>query len=496
MANPSEKKRLLLTIGVSAVLVGVLTWLILEDHGEIEAVEGEIETLEERIRAADVEIKRTTEREDKVVVFRAVEKKELEILPSKQKIAEFYSGLSKFFQAAGLRFRELPESKPVESDLAKGIFVTRSRVEGQGDAAAILKFINMLENDPRLVSVRGLKIDAARNQPDDPQAPILHDVVVDLESYYYAPTGDGAAQVTIQGEEQRLQSAPVKAAIAAFVPERPATYDLRLASSRRDPLVDPRERRAKASEAAAAADLARQEGIVSDAEAALADLQEVEERGRALLASGELFKGDRVFAELELGVTELRARLAQVLQMKSVTNAALLGRVQAVQQRVEELTGRRAPRQTAVTRALAEKTLADMKRMFDAGAFGDVASTAQGWTEYLRGKQVAPDATAAIEAIGVLRGRARILAETEAIAVQVTGTLVNDSQPARSVAVVNGKHRKPGEAIDEGGEVLVHAVYRDRVEFSYKGEVFSRPRTSGSGAPAGTGGRTPPGGRR
>lgn len=496
MANASEKKRLLLTIGVSALAVGVLIWLILQDHGEIKAVEGEIETLEQRIRAADTEIKKTAEREERVVVFRAVEKKELEILPSKQKIAEFYSGLSKFFQAAGLRFRELPESKPVESDLAKGIFVTRSVVEGQGDSAAILKFINMLENDPRLVSVRGLKIDAAREGGDDPEAPVLHDVVVHLESYYYAPTGDSATQVTIQGEEQRLQSPSVKAAIAAFVPERPATYDLRLASSRRDPLVDPRERRARASEAAAAADLARQEGIVSDAEVALADLQEIEERGRALLASGELFKGDRVFGELELGVAELRARLAQVLQMKTVTNSALLGRVQAVQQRLEELSGRRAPRQTAVTRALAEKTLSDMQKMFGNGAYGDVASTAQGWTEFLRGKQVAPDAAEALEAIAVLRGRARILAETESISVVITGTLVNDAQPARSVAVVNGKHRKPGEAIDEGGEVVVHAVRRDEVDFAYKGEIFTRRRGAGAPAPAGSQPRGPRGGRR
>lgn len=478
MSKLSEKKRLLLTIATSVLITGGLVALIMGDRSEIEGLEGEIGDLDQRIAMADIEIKKSGEREERVVVFRAVEEKELDILPSEQKIAEFYHGLSKFFVAAGLRFRELPESQPVESDLAKGIYVTRSVVEGQGDSGAILKFLNMLENDPRLVSIKGLKIEAAEplGAKDAADTPMLHEVVVHLESYYYSPAGTTQAHVVVQGEEQRLELPSVKDAIAAFVPERPATYDLKLSASRRDALVDPRERRTRVDEGVAAADLERQEGVVVEVEAGQADLLEMDEQVRALLAAGELFKADRLQGELDVKVNELRVRLQQVQQMKSVTNAGLMNRILVVQQRVDELMGRRVPRETVVTRSLAEKTLTDARGHLERGAFSDVATLCQAWFEFLRGKQVHADAQPVIEDLGALRTRARVLAETEGLALVVTGTLVHDAQPERSLAVVNGVHIKLGEAVDAAGEVRVQAVRRDAVDFAYKGEVFTRTR--------------------
>lgn len=492
MSKLSEKKRLLLTIAVSVVFTGGLLALILSDRGEIEALEAEVEEFDQRITAADLEIERTPEREERVVVFRAVEERELAVLPSEQKIAEFYQGLSKFFVAAGLRFRELPESQPVESDLAKGIYVTRSVVEGQGEASSILKFLNMLENDPRLVSIKGLKIEAAdqRKAGDETDAPLLHDVTVHLESYYYNPAGVNMTQLTIQGEEQRLESATVKQAIADFVPERPAKHDLKISASRRDPLVDPRERRVQVNEEAAAADLARQELVVTELEATLADAREMDEQVRALLASGELFKADRLQAEMDVRLNELRVRLAQVQQMKTVTNATFLGRVLAVQQRADELMGRRLPRETSITRALAEKTLGEIQGKFARGLYAEVATLCQAWVEFMKGKQVEPDAQASNDEIAALRTRARILAETEGFALVIGGTIVHESEPSRSQATINGVMTKVGDAADTAGEVRILAVRRDGVDFIYKGETFTRLRNSGgaAGGPA----KTPP----
>jgi hypothetical protein len=486
MAKLSEKKRLLLTIATSVALTGGLVALILGDRGEIESLESEIEGLDTRIQAASVEIEKTTGREDKLVVFRAVEAKELSILPSQQRIDEFYQGISRIFVSANLKFRELPESQPVESDLAKGIWVTRSVVEGQGDAAAILKFLNLLERDDRLVSIRGLKIEAAdrRDKRDAAEdAPVLHEVVVHLESYYYSPAGGVQAAVTIPGEEQRLDLPAVKEAIAAFEPERPATYDLKSSASRRDPLVDPRKRRQKVDEEALAAEIARQEVIVVEVESLQADLLEMDEQVRALLAAGELFKADRLQGELDVKVNELRVRLQQVQQMKTVTHVGLMNRLASVQERIDELMGRRSPRETVVTRALAEKAHGDARVQFERGAYAEVATLCQAWFEFLRGKQVQPEAQSVIESIAALRTRARVLAETEGLSLVVAGTLVHDAQPERSMAVVNGVHLKLGDAVDAAGEVRIHAVRRDAVDFAYKGEVFTRTRGQATSAP-------------
>ena len=86
MRKLSEKQLLILTIAVSVLLTGGLVALILGDKNEIEGIEGEISAIEQQIQVCDVEIAKTKTREDKVLVFRAVESRELAILPTAQKI--------------------------------------------------------------------------------------------------------------------------------------------------------------------------------------------------------------------------------------------------------------------------------------------------------------------------------------------------------------------------------------------------------------------------
>ena len=486
MSKLTEKKRLLLTIGVTVALTGGLVALIFNDRGEIATMSGEIEELDGRIASADVEIRRTHDREDKVVVFRAVEARELAVLPDQQKIAEFYRNLSKFFVAADLKFRELPESHSVESDLAKGIYVTRNQVECQGDSAALLKFLNMVENDPRLVSIKGLKVEASEGRgARDPDATPLHDITVHLESYFYNPANLGFKAVVIPGEEQRLQDPAVKDAIAAFQPERPDSYVLRPSASRRDPLVDPRERRRKVDEGAAAEEFSRQEKVVVELETSLRDISEMHEQLKALLLSGELFKADRLQGEIDGKVNELRGRLTQVQQMKTVTNATLVVRVQIVQERIDEFLGRRVPRETTVTRSVAEKTLSELKAYFEKHEFTQVAALGSAWADYLKGKEVDVDARPVLQELLTIRGRARILSEAEGFLITVTGTVVNEADPTQSAAMVNGVRVRIGDPIDDKKEITVHRVFRGGVEFSYQGEVFQRDRAHAGGAPKG-----------
>lgn len=482
MAKLSEKKRLLLTIGVTVALTGGLTALIFSDRGEIEGLQTEIEDLDGRIAAADIEIRKTREREDKVVVFRAVESRELAVLPDQQKIADFYRNLGKFFAAAGLKFRELPESQAVESDLAKGIYVTRNQVECQGDSASLLKFLNMVENDPRLVSIKGLKVegaDNARSRKTDKDAPLLHDITMHLESYFYNPANLGFKAVSIPAEEQRLQDPIVKDAIAAFQPERPDTYVLRPSASRRDPLVDPRQRREKVDEDAEATEFTRQEKVVLEVEGAHRDISELQEQLKALILGGELFKADRLQAEVDSKVNELRGRLAQVSQMKTIINPTLSARVQIVQERVDEFLGRRVPRETTVTKSVAEKTLAELKEYFGKLEYTEVATLGSAWADYLKSKEVDSDARPLLAEISSLRARARILAEAESIPIQITGTIVDEKDPARSMAMVNGTRLHPGDPVDEKKEVQVFRVLRTGVEFKYQDEVFFRDRSMG-----------------
>jgi hypothetical protein len=311
----------------------------------------------------------------------------------------------------------------------------------------------------------------------------MHDVTVHLESYFYNPTNLGFKPVTISGEEQRLQDVAVKDAITAFQPERPDTYVLRPSASRRDPLVDPRQKREKVDEEAAQGEYDRQEKVVLELESGLRDIGELHEQLKALLLSGELFKADRLQGEIDTKVNELRARLSQVLQMKVVTNPTLSARALAVQERIDEFLGRRVPRESTVTRKVAENTLFELKSYFEKREFSQVGSLASAWSEYLKGKQVDSDARAVLEEISQLRGRARILAEADGFVITITGTIVDEQDASRSMAMVNGVRLHVGDSVDDKKEIHVHRVLRGGVEFLFQGEVFFRERNNGGTKP-------------
>jgi hypothetical protein len=470
----SERQRLVLTIAVTVLVTGGLLALIFNDRGEIKTIEEEIASLDQRIQAADVEIRRTREREDRVLVFRAVEDRELAVLPTRQKIADFHRNLSTFLASAGLRFKELPESIPVESDLAKGIFVTRTVLSCQGDSPSLLKFLNMMD-------VKGLKVKAGLKDRDDPTAAPVHDIEVHLETYFYNPISAQGDQIHIPAAEARLQEPAIKEAIASFQPERPEAYVLRPAASRRDPLVDPRKARPSVDPAELQAAYDRESAVVYDLEARIRDINEKVELEKAFIIEGDVFKADRVAKEIDELLNELRARIAQVDQMKTVVIPELVANVHEVRERIDALSARRPPREVEITRSVAERTHAEVLELFENGQYAEVGSLTSTWNQYLRDKTVKPEAADIVELISVLRQKAKILADFQAFTIRVTGTIVDPVDPTRSVAVVNSRPLRSGDKLSAEGEVSVGRISRQGVEFVFRGETIFVPRQRGGG---------------
>jgi Tfp pilus assembly protein PilO len=494
----TERQRLVLTIAVAALLTGGLLALILTDRNQIDSMQGEISQLDQRIQVANVEIRRIPDREDKVLVFRAVEDRELAILPTKQKISGFHRNLSTFLASAGLSFKELPESEAVESELAQGIYVTRTTLSCQGDSASLLKFLNMIEDDPRLVAVKGLRIQAASNRvkPGSNEVP-QHDIEVNLETYFYNPKTGVQQDVHIPNGDARLQAKEIREAISAFQPERPDTYVLRPAASRRDPLVDPREERPTTDPEELKREWAQQEEIVLDVERRLDDVNEMLEKEKAFLAAGDLFRRDRQMAETDVVLNDVAARLSQIDSMKSVVISELVARVENVRSRLEEVRTSRAPRDMTVPRDVAEGTLAKVVALFDKGQYNDVGTLCTSWAQYIQGKKMDADAQPSSEAILALRPRAKVLADFQAIPLKVTGTIVNERDPQRSIVMVNDQPRSIGDTVDKDGEITVGDIERDRVLFVYKGEKLwvtrqhGRPEEGKEGHPGIQAVRTP-----
>lgn len=478
MSNLSEKQLLVLTIGVAVVLTGGLLFLVYQDREEVDAIETEISALETRLQGAEIEVRKIPKREDKVLQFRAVEPRELAVLPTEQHIAEFHRQLAGFFSTAGMRFQELPESSPEDSELAKGIRVTRNRLKGLGDANSIIKFINMIENDPRLVAVKGFKVEAGEADRDDPEAPILHEVEIELETYHYRPGKGAIKREHIPGAEQRLEDPDMRRAIAAFQPERPDTYVLRPAVGRRDPFVDPRRAKEEIDPEAQRALFEAEEAVVIELENLYREITELLEQERALEEQGDLFRLDRIRQEIDDRINNLRARMEHVAVTKSVTIQALQARLDVLQENLGRLRTTRTPADVVVTRVVADNVLVDLKAHFDRGEYKEIDGLGQSWMSFLRGKEVMPEAEPVLEEIQVLRDRAKVLGEFDSMKFEIAGRIIDHQDPTRSVVRINGKYLRMGDGVDDKGLVKIASILRDRVVFDYRGEKIARGDTA------------------
>lgn len=482
MAKLSEKQRLWLTIGASVALTGGITALIFNDRTQIRETEEEIASLEQRIGLADVEIRKTKDREDEVIVFREVQDRELSILPTKQRIADFHSNLTLFLTQAGARFTKLPENAPKESELTKGVYVTPNAVECEADAGSLLRLFNMIENDERLVAIKGFKVKAGA-KPKEPDEQPTHKVALSLETYYYAAPATAKAATPIPNLAERLEDPVIQQRIASFQPEKRDSYKLVASASRRDPFVDVRREVIVEDPEVTRKRFAAEEVLVLDLEKRYDDIREKTEAEKAMLLEGQLFQRDRLGQEVDGLVNELRVRVANVASVKSVTFPDLAARTDKVRVAIEEVatTRKDLPRELKVTVAVAESTRDQIATSFDRGDFADVSSVVTAWEGFVRGKSVEPAAQPILEEIVRFRKRGKILTDFHGRGIHVTGILLNPMEPARSVALVNGKPARVGDALDGKSEPKVVGITREGVDFTFLGETIRVGREDASG---------------
>lgn len=476
MSKLSEKQLLILTIAVSVLFSGGLVALVLSDRGEIEQIESEIETIDQRIAAADVEIRKIPRREEEVLIFRAVEEDELEILPSKQHIADFQRNLSTFFQQAGLRFRELPESSPTPSELASGIFVTRLNLSCIGDADAILKFMNMVENDERLIAIKGFNIAGGQKIREDETKAIEHEVELALATYFYDPQKVGVNRVPIPGEARRLQDPKLREMIAAFQPERPDTYLLRPSLSRRDAFVDPRVGKPE-EDTVAPDDYDRQAGIVAELEGRHREIVEKLAMEAAYRADGRIFEEDQIRRLIDEKVTELEGMIAKVKELKEVSIPELLARISVMEGHLSKEVHSRPDRRTTITADIAEGFHATILKKFQDNEYAEVSKEYAAWSNFELGKDKQPSATIWLERIKELASRAKDLGDFYGEGIRVTGVIVVNQDPRRSVAMINGGKLtvREGDRLKDGGEITVYRIERQQVTFRFRGELIRVP---------------------
>jgi hypothetical protein len=466
----SERQRVGVTIGASVLLAGGITALVFLDRKDIEDTEANIARLDQKIQAAEVEIRKTKEREDKVIVYREVAPRELGILPQKQQIADYFASLASALSQTGVRLTKVPDSAPKESELAKGVYVTANTIECDGDAASFLRLVNTIENDERLSTITGFKVKGGQRVKEGEKAPV-HKVVLNLETYFYAPPTKGTKEVPIANVDARLEDPKIRKEIAEFTPEKQETYFLRPSASRRDVFVDFRKDVVVEDPELVRRRHDQETQILSEIEQKLDEIREKVEVEKAWIARGDLFGADRVRQEIDTLLNDIQVRVANVVSVKSVTFPDLLTKLEKAKRSTEEIkAGRRTlPRELTVTVGVAQMTRDRVKAAFESGDFAEVNSICSMWEAFLRGKAIDPAAEPLIAEIKEYRIRGKKLSEFHQKSIKVTGIIFIPTQPSQSAALINSAVVRMGEKLFDG-QIEVVGISRDEVTFSYQGE--------------------------
>jgi Tfp pilus assembly protein PilO len=240
MPNWTQKKLLATIGGTAASLCLSAGGGIYYTQGLIEEVEAQAVDKEKAVAAADQRIALTPGLEKEVIVLRENLDEYVKILPSEKQLADFLRMLDKFGQQSGVQASGLVPKNIRE---AKGDRFTPIEYTYEMTATLwqCLKFMNLIENFDRFVSITDFGIQSGDGQRDDTRGgDVVHKVKLTLQTYKYNGKSD-SKEVKIPDYEAQKQ------ALQEEIWKRMQTirldrYEHKGECGRRDVLIDPRER--------------------------------------------------------------------------------------------------------------------------------------------------------------------------------------------------------------------------------------------------------------
>ena len=243
MAQWTQKKQLV-TIGGSAVVIcGLAAFGVYHAEGQIEEINAKIETKTQAIVAADAKIAQIPTIEKDVIVLRENLDEYVKVLPDSKELIAFVRSLHQFERQSGIQGTGLIPKPARQSDKGGQPFTPiEYTYEMTATLWQALKFMNLIENYERFVSITDFNITAGGSGRGEEtrDGDIVHTVRLTMQTYTYngkvagkeVVIPDYAAQKEALREEiwKRMQAIRID------------KYEHRGHQGRRDIFVDPRER--------------------------------------------------------------------------------------------------------------------------------------------------------------------------------------------------------------------------------------------------------------
>ncbi|MGK0300880.1 MAG: Tfp pilus assembly protein PilO [Planctomycetota bacterium] len=238
MANWTQKKILMTMGGVALGVCGLAAGGVYYTHGLIDEIGGKVAEKAVAVVAADAKIIRIPEIEKDVIILHENLGEYVKILPDSRELNDFVRMLQKFDRQSGIRSTGLKKKKA--GDKSKALF---SPIQYTYEMTATLwqglKFMNLIENFERFVSVTAFNIKPGELGSDTIDGEVVHTISLTMQTFTY---NKGGAQkgVTIPNYEDRKLELreEIWARMNAI---RIDHYEHPGMQGRRDIFVDPRE---------------------------------------------------------------------------------------------------------------------------------------------------------------------------------------------------------------------------------------------------------------
>ncbi|MEM9176699.1 MAG: type 4a pilus biogenesis protein PilO [Myxococcota bacterium] len=469
MSRLSEKQLLLVTIGITLLLCGGLGWLIWSDLQAIEKEEETIAQLKGQIKEAQTEINKIENREFRVIANREIADREVEILPAEDDIETFWEILEQFAKEAEIEISEIASSNAGRG--GKGpIKAVPQLLSVRGTTDEFLRFINLVENHDRIINVVEYDITAGNEpSPDDPTR-IRHGIRLALTTFTYSKKIANTI-VSIPNYDQKKQDPAVASWRSKIKIQDKESYALRTSLGRRDPFISAR-RRIEVSAPEDAGDRKQIEALMEALIERIRSLSDDVDLEDTLRKRKDIFRLARQVKENRENLTTLGRDIDALRREKLIGDPELGTRFrgevvepfEAIAKRIQSASDG-AP---DMSREEVQKRYELIAKDFDERNWEEVRKKVSGFMTLTRdGNKVVEEARPVVAKITDLLRRSRVIQKFEKRDIDISTVIYNPN--ALSLAIINGKTKSEGDALDADGRVVIAEIGEDYVIFETEG---------------------------
>ena len=472
MANWTQKKILLTMGGVALGVCGLAAGGVYYTNGLIEEVDVNVAAKVAAIAAADAKIKQIPNIEKDVIILRENLGEYVKILPDDRDLTDFVRMLNTFERQSGIRSTGLIQKKAGDSKTKDRFTPIEYTYQMTATLWQGLKFMNLIENFERFVSVSEFSIKPGKSQAEGGASidgEVVHTISLSMITYKYN-NGAAGKDVEIPNYEDRKDELreEIWKRMQLILIDR---YEHPGMQGRRDIFVDPRESGVGGGNDPSNAEqrdvLEKHIGAIQEM---TKTLQKIRAEGTTLLEQYSLEKRFKATLAAELSGVDKDAGMIVYRPYRLRWSQEVIAPLDQLKQQVDNVAAEQPKQEDPYMPAGEIETLIAV--MTDDCNNGQLEQARERY-EAVRDRLAVPVGDArhslAVDAKS-WHHMASTALDFKALDLKVQGVVVNGS--GRSGVLLNGENYEEGDYIAD--DLLVKLVEEEQVWFVFRGLTLVR----------------------